>query len=143
MINIKFSLPRAIRIKLNNACQYNCKFCHKEGNGSASEINAKELIIFLKKINKKLYFYRVHFTGGEPTLYKGLIDLLKETKKLALINSLTTNGQFNPDFLLTLKKAGLDSINFSVHTLEKFSFLKIQNHHLPPQSGRRVGPTLH
>jgi len=34
-----------------------------------------------------------------------------------------------------LKEAGLDSINFSIHSLEKFSFLKLQNYKLNIKEG--------
>ena len=34
-----------------------------------------------------------------------------------------------------LKDAGLDSINFSIHSLEKFSFLKLQNHKMNIKDG--------
>jgi len=135
MLKIKFCLPRSIRVKLNSACQYKCSFCHQEGNALASEVKPAELIPCLKKLKKELFFYRIHFTGGEPTLYKNFLGLLKASKKLGMINSVTTNGQFNPQLLPLLKKAGLDSINFSIHSLEKFSFLKFQDHKMGVENG--------
>lgn len=135
MLKIKFCLPRSIRVKLNSNCQYKCKFCHQEGNSAASNINPKELISCLKRFKKELYFRRVHFTGGEPTLYKEFINLIKETKKLGINNSVTSNGQFDPKLLPLFKKAGLNSINFSIHSLEKYSFLKLQNHKMDIESG--------
>jgi cyclic pyranopterin phosphate synthase len=135
MLKVKFCLPRSVRIKLNSACQYSCKFCHQEGNGISQEVNQDELIPCLKRLKKELFFYRVHYTGGEPTLYKNLPSLIKKTKKIGLINSITSNGQFDHSLLPRLKNSGLDSINFSIHSLEKFSFLKLQNHKMNINDG--------
>ncbi|MEK7203441.1 MAG: radical SAM protein, partial [Patescibacteria group bacterium] len=94
MIAVNLCLPRSIRIKLNTRCQYNCRFCHQEGDAKTSEIKTDELLKALKLLKKGLGFYRLHFTGGEPTLYKEFAALLTNTKKLGFINALTTNGQF-------------------------------------------------
>ncbi|MDD3301246.1 MAG: radical SAM protein [Patescibacteria group bacterium] len=135
MIKVKFCLPRSVRIKLNNTCQYNCKFCHQEGNGLTQEVNQDEVVGCLKRFKEELFFYRVHYTGGEPTLYKNLLSLIKKTKEIGIISSITSNGQFNPDLLLKLKEAGLNSINFSIHSLEKFSFLKLQDYKMSVKDG--------
>lgn len=135
MLKVKFCLPRSIRVKLNSTCQYNCRFCHQEGNSTAREVDQDEVVSCLKKFKKELFVYRVHYTGGEPTLYKNLLSLIKKTKKLGIINSITSNGQFDSGLLSKLKKAGLDSINFSIHSLEKFSFLKLQNHKMSISDG--------
>ena len=127
MIKVNFCLPRSIRVKLNTSCQLNCKFCHQEGSKNSLDINNEELIRSLKILKKDLGFYRVHFTGGEPTLYNKFEKLLRETKKLGFLNALTTNGQFNSDKILSLKNAGLDAVNFSLHTLDPKTFLRIQD----------------
>jgi len=137
MLEIKFCLPRSVRVKLNSACQYKCKFCHQEGNGFAKDVSQDELIKCFKRLKKELGVYRIHFTGGEPTLYEDFNSLLKSTKKIGFSNSVTTNGQFNPELLKNLVDAGLDSVNFSIHSLEKFSFLKLQDCKLFIQNGSK------
>src|SRR3989338_4523184 len=127
MISTTFCLPHSVRAKLNTRCQFKCKFCHQEGSVNTKDINQEEFIRALKILRKELGFYRIHFTGGEPTLYKKFETLLKKTKKLGFSNALTTNGQFDGNNLIGLKKAGLDSINFSLHTLDPYVFLNIQN----------------
>lgn len=135
MIKTTFCVPRSIRVKLNTRCQFKCKFCHQEGSVGAKDIDSKELLKALKSLKKHINFSRIHFTGGEPTLYKEFASLLKETKKLGLINALTTNGQFDGSQLEVLKKAGLDSINFSMHALDPYSLLSIQNTSLSMKNG--------
>src|SRR3989339_1433112 len=116
MVKVNLCLPRSIRVKLNSSCQYQCKFCHQEGNAVAKNVTPKELLPALLVLKKKLGFYRVHFTGGEPTLYKNFEELLHRTKEAGFNNALTSNGQFVAKNLSKLKNAGLDSINFSLHT---------------------------
>lgn len=130
MIKVDFCLPRSIRIKLNTSCQLRCKFCHQEGFLNSKDINPEELIKALIIFKKECGFYRVHFTGGEPTLYTEFRELLAKTKKLGFLNAVTTNGQFKSDELVSLRRAGLDSINFSLHTINPHDFLVIQDVHL-------------
>jgi len=135
MIKTVFCLPRSVRVKLNTRCQFKCKFCHQEGSMSAKDINKEEFIEALRVLRKDLMFYRIHFTGGEPTLYNEFESLLKKTKKLGFSNALTTNGQLDANNLIKLKKAGLDSINFSLHALDPYAFLNIQNVSLGMKDG--------
>lgn len=127
MINVTFCIPRSVRVKLNSQCQYNCKFCHQEGNAKAEGVSPNELIKALNFLKNNLFFYRVHFTGGEPTLYDDFSKLIKKLKKAGFISAVTSNGQFEGKMLKTLKRNGLSSINFSLHSLDPKSFLKLQN----------------
>lgn len=63
MLKVKFCLPRSVRIKLNSTCQYNCKFCHQEGNSSAQEVNQDEVVACLKKFKKELFFLQSSLYG--------------------------------------------------------------------------------
>jgi len=127
MVNPTFCLPRSIRVKLNTGCQYRCKFCHQEGNGGALDVDPDEVVAALKILKRELGFYRVHFTGGEPTLYEKFAELLTKVKEIGFTTALTTNGQFMMEKLPLLKKAGLDSVNFSLISLDPYAFLKLQD----------------
>lgn len=127
MIKTAFCLPRSIRVKLTTHCQLKCKFCHQEGYVKTLDVDPDKLLEATKTFKKELGFYRIHFTGGEPTLYNEFEKLILSTKKLGFINALTTNGQFQIEELPRLKKAGLDSINFSLHTLNPYTFLNFQD----------------
>lgn len=127
MAEIKFKLPNTIRVKLNTSCQYKCKFCHQEGDVESGDINHLELASALRFFKDDLEIKRVHFTGGEPILYGDFINILKDCKQNSLDCALTTNGQFDINKLPELIKAGLGSINFSLHAMDVYSFLKTQN----------------
>jgi cyclic pyranopterin phosphate synthase len=62
---------------------------------------------------------KIRLTGGEPLVRKGicsLVSLLKKIKGLEILG-MTTNGHFLSSHAAELKKAGLDSINISLDTL--------------------------
>ena len=67
MAEIKFKLPNTIRVKLNSSCQYKCKFCHQEGD--AGSVDIIRVGVSLEVFKDDFEIKRVHFTGGEPTLY--------------------------------------------------------------------------
>ena len=137
MIKIIFALPRSVRVKLTTHCQLKCKFCHQEGYTNTLNVDPEELFEALKIMKKEFGFYRVHFTGGEPTLYSKFAGLLMNTKKIGFINALTTNGQFQTDKLSILTKAGLDAVNFSLHTFNPYTFLRFQKTSLAIKDGSR------
>ena len=89
------------------SCNFRCPFCHNSGllGGDGPEgITEDELLAFLKKRVKLLD--GVCITGGEPTLYKDLPQLLEKIKALGYPVKLDTNGS-NPAMLQTLAEAKL------------------------------------
>lgn len=83
-------------------CNFRCPFCHNtdllppEGEELMTE---DALIAFLEKRTELLD--GVCITGGEPTLYRGLPDLLRRIKALGYAVKLDTNG-FQPKVLQAL-----------------------------------------
>ena len=74
-------------------CNFRCPFCHNSpllpGKGE-SGITEEELLAFLQK--RKGLLDAVCVSGGEPTLYAGLEDLLRRIKELGYLVKLDTNG---------------------------------------------------
>ena len=114
-------LLRHLDIKPILACNANCKPCfyrrelYKEINktkilsieqwdnvlSEAKELGAKELII----------------SGGEPTLYKNLIDLIKIGKRYQMHVCVNTNGSLiTEEFAKNLVTAGLDEVRISIYS---------------------------
>jgi cyclic pyranopterin phosphate synthase len=67
---------------------------------------------------------KVRFTGGEPTLYPRLVDLVTYARSLdlTLTVALTTNGTRLTRLMPALGAAGLDSVNVSLDTLRPDRF---------------------
>ena len=88
-------------------CNYRCPFCHNSdllpGKGEAL-MTEQELIAFLRK--RQGLLDGVCISGGEPTLYAGLDQLLKAVKSLGFAVKLDTNGS-RPEVLKALVTKGL------------------------------------
>lgn len=84
-------------------CNMRCPFCHNSSlvlhPSSVPTIPAEEVLAYLAK--RKGILEGVCITGGEPTIYPYLADLIKEIKGLGLKVKLDTNGS-NPLILKTL-----------------------------------------
>lgn len=88
-------------------CNYACPFCHNSellGFEAEPLMQEEELLAFLKK--RQGILEGVCITGGEPTLYAGLENLLKRIKELGYAVKLDTNGS-KPGVLRQLVEAGL------------------------------------
>ena len=88
-------------------CNYACPFCHNSEllRFEAEPFMQEEALLdFLKK--RKGILDGVCITGGEPTCYGGLENLLRQIKALGYEVTLDTNGS-NPKALRQLVEAGL------------------------------------
>jgi cyclic pyranopterin phosphate synthase len=127
---------RSLRIKVTDRCPFTCNFCHHEGSSKSDDLLINELVkTVLLKFIKELKITEIHLTGGEPSSYRQLPDIIQLITSLGLEVKMTSNGQFNSDLLHELKESGLRSINISVHTLDPVKLGQIMN----PQMGEDWG----
>jgi pyruvate formate lyase activating enzyme len=79
-------------------CNFRCSFCHNPNivKGIARVLPADKVFDFLK--SRKGLLDAVCITGGEPTIQSGLIQFIRELKKLGLLVKIDTNGT-NPTLL--------------------------------------------
>lgn len=118
---------KTIRIKVTDNCPFDCSFCHKEGNPLSENIDLDENFFYsMSKLRNDLKLNEVHLTGGEPTCYPHIVRIIDNLHNMGFIVKMTSNGQFDSKLLENLKKAGLCSINFSIHTLRPLNLVKIQ-----------------
>lgn len=70
---------------------------------------------------------KVRFTGGEPTVYRHLIEIIRYSRSLDcdLHIALTTNGHLLERMAGPMAEAGLDSVNISLDTLDREKFQSI------------------
>lgn len=70
---------------------------------------------------------KLRITGGEPTVFKGLVELIKHAKSIPTITTIgiTTNGMKLKTMLPELVSAGLNSINISIDTLDPIKFERL------------------
>ncbi|MCX6807051.1 MAG: anaerobic ribonucleoside-triphosphate reductase activating protein [Candidatus Berkelbacteria bacterium] len=89
-------------------CNFRCGYCYNKElvlhPEKLPEVDKQEIFSYLEK--KKNWVDGVIISGGEPTLYESLTDLLKEIKNTGLFIQVQTNGT-NPEMLQKLIKQKL------------------------------------
>lgn len=70
---------------------------------------------------------KIRFTGGEPLVRKGIVDLIAMTNKIPGISeiAMTTNGLLLKKYAKELKEAGLNRVNISLDTLNRDKYKEI------------------
>ncbi|MCP8970941.1 radical SAM protein [Ectobacillus ponti] len=119
-----------LRISVNNTCNLSCFFCHNEGAPITGESLSIDALEFACRIAKKKGFTKFKLTGGEPTIRRDICQLVERLAAVGLEDfSMITNGALLESLAEPLKKAGLQRINVSLHTLdpEKFDAMQIKN----------------
>ena len=102
-------------IQLSRRCNQHCLFCSNPDNGLSLTLDeAKELV---DDLARRRYF-GVIFTGGEPTLFPALPQIVGYARQKHLHTRIITNAQLlsNGAFVKRLAASGLDHVNVSLHT---------------------------
>jgi len=89
---------RVAAVIFTSGCNFRCPWCHNAelALGRAEGIPLQGVLTDIKRRAK--FLDGIVITGGEPTLWPGLQNLLKELREAALPAKLDTNGS-NPDVL--------------------------------------------
>jgi cyclic pyranopterin phosphate synthase len=127
------SLGREItyfRVSITDRCNYRCIYCKPEKNFKFiphQEILRYEEIVDIIQEAVNLGITKVRITGGEPLVRKGIVDFIKQLKKINKLKdiSLTTNGFFLSDYAEELKGAGLNRVNISLDSLQENKYQMI------------------
>lgn len=110
-----------IRISLTQRCNFNCFFCHREGE--TNSYNREMQLDDISRIVKVAYdlgIRKIKLTGGEPLLRRDIIEIVSSISRIGPLEDLaiTTNGFFLDEFAYQLKNAGLMRVNISLPSLK-------------------------
>lgn len=110
-----------VRIALTDHCNLRCFFCSNEGMDlkckNLRQINPDYLKYFLEVV-KDIGISGVSLTGGEPSLYPHLEDLLDHIKKLKFSQTFFhTNGTSLTPFLIDNYLSSFSKVAVSIHTV--------------------------
>jgi GTP 3',8-cyclase len=117
-----------LRVSLTDRCNLRCDYCMPaEGLDwlPKPDLLTDDEVVRLVRIGVELLgITEVRFTGGEPLLRRGLVDVVDRTAALRPRPeiSLTTNGIGLDRLAHPLREAGLDRINVSLDTLRPETF---------------------
>ena len=109
--------PYTLVIRTTERCNVGCFHCSISATPKGNDLPL-ELAAAAIKDAKKNGLNRVHFTGGEPLLYKSLADLIHLAEDLKMFTDITSstftkNGEDTIALLKNLKKSGLECIMLS------------------------------
>ncbi|WP_310963558.1 GTP 3',8-cyclase MoaA [Nocardioides terrisoli] len=120
-----------LRVSLTDRCNLRCHYCMPaeglEWLPREEVLTDDEVVRLVRIAVEELGVTEVRFTGGEPLLRKGLVDIVRRTKALSPSPevSLTTNGLGLAHVADALADAGLDRVNVSLDTVRRDTFAEI------------------
>ena len=142
MNNLKDNFGRTfpyIRLSITDVCNFKCGYCLPNGYQIYKNDNKKFLhldeIKRLAKCFSELGVNKIRITGGEPTVRKDFIDIIKVLKLDSGIQnvSITTNGYKLDKKAEQLVRSGLTGINISIDSLDREIFKNITGHDRLPE----------
>src|ERR1700755_3699402 len=99
-----FGIPLAVLAELTHRCPLQCPYCSNpvELDRAGSELTTEEWKKVLTEL-AEIGVLQIHFSGGEPTARKDLVELVQHASDVGLYSNLITSA-----VLLTREKlAGL------------------------------------
>lgn len=99
---------------LTDACNFKCPYCRglrSDCAGTISLDRAKEIVDYWTKDNLK----SIRLSGGEPTVWKPLVELVKYIKSKNVENiAISTNGSASIELYMDLINAGINDFSISL-----------------------------
>lgn len=118
-----------LRVSLTDRCNLRCSYCMPaEGLDwlPNDDVLTDDEVVRLVTIGvERLGIREVRFTGGEPLVRRGLVDIVRRTSALGVETSLTTNALGLARTAHALAEAGLDRVNVSLDSIRRASFHEI------------------
>ena len=122
-----------LRLSVTDRCNFRCVYCRNGEDGLGySELPIAEYARIVR-LFVSLGIQKVRFTGGEPLMRRGLVELIAEAARLRtqltserpLDLALTTNGHLLAPMASRLRAAGLSRVTVSMDAVDEATFSRI------------------
>ena len=118
-----------LRVSLTDRCNLRCSYCMPaEGLDwlpDESVLTDDEIVRLVRIGVERLGIREVRFTGGEPLVRRGVVDIVRRSHELGVETSLTTNALGLSRMAEALAAAGLDRVNVSLDSIRPETFHEI------------------
>jgi cyclic pyranopterin phosphate synthase len=128
-----------LRVSVTDRCDLRCIYCMSE----RMRFLPRDELLSIEELDRLCIAFidrgvrRLRFTGGEPLVRRGFIDLLNNVKRHLGAGldeiTITTNGVQLAEFALPLFEAGVRRVNVSVDSLDRENFKHITRRDRLPQ----------
>ncbi|WP_395647992.1 GTP 3',8-cyclase MoaA [Terricaulis sp.] len=128
-----------LRVSVTDRCDLRCIYCMRE----RMRFLPRDELLTLEELERLCTAFvgrgvrRLRFTGGEPLVRKGFLELVRSMRRHLGAGldeiTLTTNGVQLADFAQDLFEAGIRRVNVSVDSLDRETFARIARRDRLPQ----------
>ena len=109
-----------INYHLIKPCNMRCRHCFSDfGEIKLSSLSYEDAESIIDEIASIKSFKKINFSGGEPTMFKGIEKLIKHAKEKGLETSIVTNGH-NLIHSKTLFNSIFDSLDLIAFSIDSF-----------------------
>ncbi|ODM77355.1 pyrroloquinoline quinone biosynthesis protein PqqE [Bradyrhizobium elkanii] len=110
-----YGIPLAVLLEITHRCPLQCPYCSNpvELDRGSTELTTEEWKKVLSEL-AELGVLQVHFSGGEPTARKDIVELVQRASDVGLYSNLITSAVLlTKDKLSALADAGLSHVQIS------------------------------
>jgi hypothetical protein len=124
-------MGKTLSIETGIRCSNRCSFCYQLGwrtGGNQLPDPSREALLGKLEWGRENGYDQVGFSGGEPTIRKDFLELVKLARGMGYVRvGLTTNGRrfANREFAREAFEAGIDSIGWSLHGADALTHDKL------------------
>jgi radical SAM protein with 4Fe4S-binding SPASM domain len=116
----RFSAPLIVVWNLTNQCNLRCRHCYQDSERErlGDELGLAEKLDLVDQIGE-MYVPMIAFAGGEPTVNKDLLPVLRRCQKHGIHTTLATHGgTMTPRLAARLAKAGIKYVEISLDSVD-------------------------
>jgi len=122
-----------LRLSVIEACNFRCSYCLPDGYQARPDLPRHLGVEEIRRLLAgfaRLGMRKVRLTGGEPSLRRDLVDIIRCAARVPGVEkiALTTNGALLPQRIDAWREAGLTHLNVSVDALNRARFAEITGH---------------
>ena len=123
----------SLRISVTQRCDFNCFFCHREGESNPHGVMTPEEIEAIVSTAAFLGVRKIKLTGGEPLLREDIVEVVRRISPYADEVSMTTNALHLAEKARKMREAGLRRVNVSLHSACPEVFKEITGWNVLPE----------
>jgi cyclic pyranopterin phosphate synthase len=119
LVDAQGRLIKYLRVSLTDRCNFRCTYCSPAAHEPPDALLSRGELARLFRLFAGLGVRRIRLTGGEPTLRKDVVEIVRDAAATPGIEdvAITTNGHRLAELVEPLCAAGLGALNVSLDTL--------------------------